>query len=180
MHINFRQLNREIKEFVKKADIDEELELEPYNPIVRRLVLELAHMYKLNTRNDGIGIDRHCVLIRTGNASVPSDFKRLDRFLEKAQRSVDFFLQGPKKDRSKKTLEPGKSSKSSKGRALSMSMASGTAIGEDARPIEDNNVGNRMLRKLGWSPGQGLGTEKSGCVEPIKAVFKGNRSGLGN
>lgn len=33
--------------------------------------------------------------------------------------------------------------------------------------IKDDNIGFKMLQKLGWSEGQGLGTEGAGIVEPI-------------
>eukprot|EP00455_Lapot_gusevi_P014620 TRINITY_DN17326_c0_g1_i1.p1 TRINITY_DN17326_c0_g1~~TRINITY_DN17326_c0_g1_i1.p1 ORF type:complete len:122 (+),score=21.74 TRINITY_DN17326_c0_g1_i1:69-434(+) len=46
------------------------------------------------------------------------------------------------------------------------------------RPIPASNVGNLMLRKLGWSGG-GLGVRGDGIAEPIAVVLKNNKRGLG-
>lgn len=32
---------------------------------------------------------------------------------------------------------------------------------------DDNNIGNKMLKKMGWSEGSGLGTEGEGRAEPV-------------
>ena len=45
--------------------------------------------------------------------------------------------------------------------------------------MDASNRGNEMLRKLGWSQGQGLGAKNEGRVEPLEAVVRGHRRGLG-
>jgi len=35
--------------------------------------------------------------------------------------------------------------------------------------IPETNVGHRMLRSMGWNPGQGLGKRKSGIIDPVRA-----------
>ena len=39
------------------------------------------------------------------------------------------------------------------------------------RPISDDNVGRRMLKKLGWKEGQGLGKEGTGMAEPVSQMI---------
>ncbi|XP_043276816.1 bromodomain-containing protein 4-like isoform X2 [Venturia canescens] len=47
--------------------------------------------------------------------------------------------------------------------------------------LKEDNIGFQMLQKLGWSEGQGLGTEGSGRVEPVnKATNRLDSSGLGS
>ena len=48
------------------------------------------------------------------------------------------------------------------------------------KPIGEDNIGNKLLRKMGWKTGQGLGKDGSGITTPIevKAVSKG--AGLGS
>uniref|UniRef100_A0A3Q3K6W5 G-patch domain-containing protein n=1 Tax=Monopterus albus TaxID=43700 RepID=A0A3Q3K6W5_MONAL len=52
-------------------------------------------------------------------------------------------------------------------------------VGENAPPIPDTNMGNRMLQSMGWSPGLGLGPEGRGITEPIRATQRPKGTGLG-
>ncbi|KAI8050469.1 hypothetical protein BDF22DRAFT_695110 [Syncephalis plumigaleata] len=47
------------------------------------------------------------------------------------------------------------------------------------RPISDSNVGFRLLSKMGWQSGQGLGREQQGRVDPIPLMVKQDVMGLG-
>ncbi|XP_075900820.1 G patch domain-containing protein 2 isoform X1 [Nelusetta ayraudi] len=52
-------------------------------------------------------------------------------------------------------------------------------VGENAAPIPDSNMGNRMLQSMGWSPGMGLGPEGRGITEPVRAMQRPKGTGLG-
>lgn len=52
-------------------------------------------------------------------------------------------------------------------------------VGENAPPIPDTNMGNRMLQSMGWNPGMGLGLEGGGITEPVRATQRPKRAGLG-
>lgn len=45
--------------------------------------------------------------------------------------------------------------------------------------IEEANIGNKLLQKMGWSAGQGLGRSKQGIVKPIEASRRSAGAGLG-
>ncbi|KAH6762981.1 suppressor of abi3-5 [Perilla frutescens var. hirtella] len=47
------------------------------------------------------------------------------------------------------------------------------------RAIDESNVGNRMLRSMGWHEGSGLGKDGSGMIEPVQAKASETRAGLG-
>ncbi|KAL1568495.1 SUPPRESSOR OF ABI3-5 isoform X6 [Salvia divinorum] len=47
------------------------------------------------------------------------------------------------------------------------------------KAIDESNVGNRMLRSMGWHEGSGLGRDGSGMVEPVQAQATETRAGLG-
>lgn len=36
-----------------------------------------------------------------------------------------------------------------------------------SKPISEDNIGNKMLKKMGWKTGEGLGTNKDGIIEPL-------------
>ncbi|XP_059656730.1 SUPPRESSOR OF ABI3-5 isoform X2 [Cornus florida] len=48
------------------------------------------------------------------------------------------------------------------------------------KAIDESNVGNRMLRNMGWQEGLGLGKDGSGMTEPVQAKAMDNRAGLGS
>ncbi|KAK2544638.1 G patch domain-containing protein 2 isoform X1 [Columba livia] len=52
-------------------------------------------------------------------------------------------------------------------------------VGENTQPIPENNIGNRMLQSMGWTPGTGLGPDSKGIAEPIRAVQRPKGLGLG-
>eukprot|EP01135_Chromosphaera_perkinsii_P000599 Nk52_evm2s136 gene=Nk52_evmTU2s136 len=45
--------------------------------------------------------------------------------------------------------------------------------------IEDSNVGSKLLKKMGWSDGEGLGKSKQGIVDPVAAALLPKGVGLG-
>jgi len=51
-------------------------------------------------------------------------------------------------------------------------------VGENAQPVGEDNIGNKMLRCMGWTGG-GLGSNGQGIAEPIAQKIKSSRSGLG-
>ncbi|KAL2653047.1 hypothetical protein R1flu_021175 [Riccia fluitans] len=88
--------------------------------------------------------------------------------------------------------------KSSRGRGLDMPFPPGVGAKGSGNPalagpevqsyevisaekaLDERNVGNRMLRNMGWQEGSGLGKEGTGIVEPVQALGSGERAGLGS
>ncbi|KAL7065474.1 hypothetical protein AAHC03_04475 [Spirometra sp. Aus1] len=50
----------------------------------------------------------------------------------------------------------------------------GTSIATD-----DSNIGQQLLKKMGWTPATGLGKDGTGIVDPIKSSCNYGRKGLG-
>jgi len=55
---------------------------------------------------------------------------------------------------------------------------SGTLVGQHAAPISETNLGNKLLKSMGWTGG-GLGASGQGIAQPITATIKNNKCGLG-
>ena len=49
----------------------------------------------------------------------------------------------------------------------------------DAPPLDSSNIGNRMLMRMGWETGTGLGSALQGQVEPVPVIKRHRRLGLG-
>lgn len=46
--------------------------------------------------------------------------------------------------------------------------------------IGGDNIGNQLLKKLGWKEGEGLGRDGGGIVDPVKAEGYSRGAGLGS
>ena len=47
----------------------------------------------------------------------------------------------------------------------------------NAAPVADG-FGKRLLKKMGWQEGEGLGKHREGTIEPIRVDIKVDRRGL--
>ena len=64
---------------------------------------------------------------------------------------------------------------------LMLKMIFSTAtVGAEANPIPSSNIGNQMLRGMGWTPGTGLGTDRNGIKDPVCAFMRPKGLGLGH
>ena len=52
-------------------------------------------------------------------------------------------------------------------------------VGGNGPPISENNIGNQMLRNMGWQPGYGLGANEDGVREPLMFRVHPQITGLG-
>lgn len=171
----FKKLNREIKAFISTGDEDT-LEVEPQSPAVRKYIHDLAHLYNLESKSKGKGDERHCVLEKTSNTiRTPKNFSSLDKFIEKANKCVRWERGEYNSGKSEASSSEKKGSKKPNTKAIP-----GTIIGDNAKKIDDDNIGNKMLQKMGWTPGQGLGNSGLGITDPIEAMVRGKRVGLGS
>ncbi|GAN04086.1 hypothetical protein MAM1_0054d03545 [Mucor ambiguus] len=48
------------------------------------------------------------------------------------------------------------------------------------KPIADDNKGARMLANMGWKKGEGLGKDRSGILDPVKAESYAQSAGIGS
>jgi RNA-binding protein 5/10 len=57
-------------------------------------------------------------------------------------------------------------------------LASGS--GSSGQALDEHNIGNQMLKRMGWKAGEGLGKDASGIIAPIEVVMRAERAGLGS
>ncbi|EPX74177.1 R3H and G-patch domain-containing protein [Schizosaccharomyces octosporus yFS286] len=144
---------------------------------VRRLVHELANRLNLRSQSYGSGKKRYTVLSKTPRFnSLDINSASLTRILHRVQLSVG-----------KRSGIPGKPGKkpnimlaSKRTVSSATKLYEGQVVGGDAPEITRANPGRRMLERLGWYAGKGLGhPENEGSHESLRAIVKTSRSGLG-
>ena len=55
-----------------------------------------------------------------------------------------------------------------------------TEVSDVDSSIRSSNKGFKMLSRMGWSEGGGLGKDQQGRVEPVRAEVRTERAGLGS
>ncbi len=142
----------------------------PLIPIGRKIVKAFADAYNLETRKINNGPNTTLVVFttkKTSNSAEP-DYEYI-RQLENQKPKII----AVEKSRGKQT-ERNIMSTISK-----MNLQEGDIVGKDAPEIAQNNIGRRMLEKLGWNPGLGLGISgNQGIALPIVAKVKKTRLGI--
>lgn len=63
--------------------------------------------------------------------------------------------------------------------AAESAKAAAIASTREAKPIDSNNVGSRMLKAMGWQEGQGLGKKGTGRTDIIHVEVRNETAGLG-
>ena len=167
---NFSQFNRDIKLFLK--DEEEMFETAPAPPEIRRFVHLLGNLYRLKTFSIGKGNDKRIVLEKTHNSGLANNTHQLEKLIEQGNKAVKWCTL--------ETEQTGKGKSSRKGKKSSANNTKSIKpiVGEKSAPIQEDNVGNQMLQKMGWTPGTGLGRDSTGIVNHIPAVVKTKRTGL--
>lgn len=185
--INFREINRTIKAFLRNTDDEDPLELEPMPAVARKFIHELAQMYQMKTKSVGKEDNRFVTIRKTAGSRLPSNFRRLDKLLEQAKHAMKYARDVPhrrdwKPFGKRKTLETKSpiitDKKTVSGAKAHFKPKPGTVVGEDAAPIGGDNKGMQMLQKMGWNPGTSLGQQSDAITAPIEAVIRSKRKGL--
>ncbi|KAJ3061696.1 hypothetical protein HDU98_002389 [Podochytrium sp. JEL0797] len=120
---------------------------------LRRLVKLMATHYQLTTTQRGKHGDKQVILHRNKQSRVPTDWETIvDRVMSTKGNTVlkGNTWSGKKTQKAKRRVTPG----APDDRAV---LRPGDVVGEGAAPISEENVGHRMMRVLGWSPGEVLG-----------------------
>ncbi|KAL7747881.1 squalene synthetase-like protein [Sorochytrium milnesiophthora] len=177
--VDFRELDGCLRKFVGQGNRQRFYVL---------VLVAMAYYYGLTTKSLGSGTQKAMQITRNARTSLPTrdGQAKIGAIIKEATErcSTDYWKpHGSKKDKYAK--HEGKHNKKKKSGAGSSAaptqiLAHGMVVGEGAAPIHDNNVGHRMLRLMGWTPGEALGqSAQQGLLTPLEAVIRGRRRGLG-
>ncbi|OAL31177.1 hypothetical protein AYO22_01210 [Fonsecaea multimorphosa] len=160
------------------------LKLAPMDSATRASVHRLAKSLKLQSKSegkDGHGIGRYPVL--TKGPHTP-------RFTIDTVWEIDALMSQRKffprqrmsayKSRPTATAGSARARRGGGGAASGATYMNGDVVGASAPEIGADNKGRRLLEKMGWTEGVGLGAVgNKGSLEAIKHVVKTTRAGLG-
>ncbi|EDO48869.1 predicted protein [Nematostella vectensis] len=154
------EANKKISKFIQDSS-----KTELYLPLNSRAeqhqIRKLASLYSLHCLTENSTRDQ-VVLIKTKNTSRP-DKIAINRLFGKQRKNRKKVSPSSKVKKARKTLP-----------------ASEVAVAQATLPIPEHNIGNQMLREMGWVPGKGLGPNQSGRVDPVKATMRPKGLGLGH
>ncbi|GAV50437.1 hypothetical protein ZYGR_0U02930 [Zygosaccharomyces rouxii] len=146
------------------------LSFPPLDPHGNNVVLKMSHHFNLKGYREGSGKGTHVVAQKTrATERYSPDYNRVHQLLR--QRPVFYRID---------VNRPGKTTTERfKTQKAKFHANEGEVVGQDAPAIGSDNVGRRMLEKLGWSNGEGLGARgNKGIAEPLMARVKKSKSGL--
>ncbi|CAO3581751.1 unnamed protein product [Absidia cylindrospora] len=181
------KIDSRIQEFINDDQLDS-YQFAPMSRTSRKQLHLLATAYHLKSKSVGSGKSRTPIITKTNKTSIPKNRRQLDRFIAQAQSNMeaqDNILRKHRLDsdissmkgKTKKGINSGKKSQAGGG-DLGVS-THGSIVALNAAPITGSNVGHRMLAAMGWKEGSGLGSNQEGITDPIEAVIRGKRRGLG-
>ncbi|XP_065052002.1 G patch domain-containing protein 2-like isoform X1 [Rhopilema esculentum] len=153
--------NKRTRAFLQHED-EHELCMNASCDTERDQIIELASLYSLHCRFEDGSNRKKIFLTKTRNTREP-ERRLLKRFLRREAR----------KSRSLSAHSQRYASKRRKTTAPEVFTT------ENANPIPETNVGNQMLRSMGWKPGTGLGPDGNGIIKPIAAHKRPKKHGLG-
>lgn len=169
--IYVKEMRNELEEFLSDS-VRKSLTFPPLDPHGNRTVQNMAHKFNMKSRKFGSGNKQHVVVIKNKRTyrTIP-DYMGIDRFLH--QRPV-FNRTDQRRPRSE--IDQEKSSR--RGKPSKAHNREGDIVGANAPEISSDNFGRRLLVKMGWKAGQGLGLGNDGISEPVMAKVKNSKLGI--
>lgn len=142
----------------------------------RKIVHEIANVFKLKSKSTGGGKSRFPVLYRTSRTIQYNE--ETSKAAEAILASGRFF---PRMDKAKKQGSLAGRLRRGGAASAGVSYRDGEVVGAAAPEISQDNRGRTMLERMGWSTGTALGAlnNSRGLVQPVEQVVKTSRSGLG-
>ncbi|KAF8459464.1 hypothetical protein BGX38DRAFT_16335 [Terfezia claveryi] len=169
--MNMAQVHKEVHDFLM-SDYPS-IALPPMGKAARKAIHNVAFALDLESRSQGHGKHRFPVLFKTRKTDVYiGDSGLIMRQLGMSEKKT-FLPRGDQTPKKFRKLGGG-------GGGAGVAHRDGDMVGGHAPEIGLDNKGRRMLEKMGYKTGTGLGAEgNKGIMAPIIAVVKTSRAGLG-
>ncbi|KAI8889500.1 hypothetical protein K501DRAFT_329009 [Backusella circina FSU 941] len=134
-------------------------QFEPLPVDARRHLHVIAALYGLRSKSHGGPNTRRNVISKTSHTHLPDNRQRIERHI----------FTTPDAKLLNKTI--GK---------LNAKGKPPKEVAAGVLPLDEDNLGHRMLSAMGWKQGDALGNGEGGITAPIRAVIRQDRKGLGS
>ena len=154
------------------------LSFPPLDPHGNKTVTKFANHYNMKTKKSGRGNKQHIIIQKTKKTRWGTpNYNLISQLLK--QRPI--FMRTDVSRISETQVSGRVIRERFNITKAKFHVKEGEIVGEDAPEIGKDNIGRRLLEKLGWSSGEGLGAHgNKGISEPVLAVVKKNKTGLGH
>lgn len=162
--ITVRDVLNEIRQFVAQPE-PEQIRFPPLDSNANWYVKQLAGLHGLATSAQGSGKQKNIICARTVRTGPAQDLRLLHKLT--SRRST--FLRTDRRDSGKP-----------KEKERKKKIRDGHVVGHEAAPVSHENFGHRLMTRMGWTQGSGLGRVGAGIIDPIPATVKLTKRGLGD
>lgn len=166
------EVHNELRDFLQDEDLYER-SFPPLAQVQRKALHEIALALNLNSRSQGAGKNRFPIVYKTSRTQEYSP-DMFDRVMNASGRG--FLTRGKAKKMAKG--KGGAIPKASRG-GNPVHVTNGHIVGAGAAEIGHESMGHKLMMKMGWSKGQGLGKEGEGMKNPVEQKVRLGTAGLG-
>jgi hypothetical protein len=179
--ITIKECLDELYAFLLEVDLEQRA-FPPMAKADRKALHEICTRMNLNSKSQGAGKHRFPIITKTQRTPCPGDAE-FDAFVEIA-RSGTITTHGQvyklkntlaRKGRAARTVGGGRGG----GAAGNHAPRNGEIVGASAQKIGSDSFGHRMMQKMGWTEGKGLGQSGEGLVNPVEQRMRFGTAGLG-
>ncbi|CCE66330.1 hypothetical protein TPHA_0P01730 [Tetrapisispora phaffii CBS 4417] len=154
----------------------------PLDPHGNKTIRNIAKYYSMKTTKIGSGRNVHMAVqkLKITYRRTPN-YNIINNITEQRPIFLRFDVDKPQKEHKRtETIRLSKFRKAHGVKQGNFTVKEGELVGEHAPELGHDNIGMRMLMKLGWNKGEGLGTMGLGISEPVLATVKTSKKGLGH
>ncbi|MBW0479492.1 hypothetical protein O181_019207 [Austropuccinia psidii MF-1] len=173
---DFSIWDSKIRDFINLHPELTHYDLPPMKKKIRARIHLLANVYGLKSHSLGEGTARYTVLQRTHRTSSTNINKKKLKDILSTPRWQRCMEEGRNPNKSNHSDEK------IKNRRICKKTREGMPIGKDVKHIGEENIGFKLLSKMGWSMGQTIGNPHNNSTAlqyPLMAVWKSTKGGLG-
>lgn len=163
--ITISQVLTEIQTLAATQDM-QEVRFPPLDNNANWYVKELGKLHGLKVGNSKTS-PSSVILYRTKRAGPPLNTRKMHQLLNRRSnfRRVDVSRKETPKDKEKKRM---------------VKPRDGDIVGHNAKEIESESFGHKLMTSMGWTQGTGLGLDRAGIVNPLVAKVKLTKRGIGS